>query len=86
MNDDVFLDNLLQTANYILNVLWDKNVPMTATQLTEAVNSEYETQWERKEIQEFIKLLVTEDYVDVKRKGLRLYYYALGIDEASECL
>lgn len=86
VNEDVFLDNLPRTANYILNVLWDRNVPMTIAELTEAVNEKYETQWERKDIQKFVRLLVNGDYVDVKRKGLHLYYCALGMEEAMECL
>lgn len=86
VNEDVFLDNLPRTANYILNVLWDRNEPMTVAELTEAVNTKYETQWERKDIQKFVRLLVHEDYVDAKRKGLHLYYCALGLEEALEYL
>lgn len=86
VNEDVFLDNLPRTANYILNVLWDRNAPMTIAELTEAVNEKYETQWERKDIQKFVRLLINGDYVDVKRKGLHIYYYALGMEEAMESL
>lgn len=86
VNEDVFLDNLPRTANYILNVLWDRNAQMTVAELTEAVNKKYETQWERKDIQKFIRLLVNGDYVDVKRKGLHLYYHALGLEDALEYL
>lgn len=86
MNEDVFLDNLPKTANYILNVLWDKSAPMTVAELVEAVNEKYGTQWERGEIQKFAKMLVNEDYLDVKRKGLHIYYYTLGLEEALECL
>ncbi len=86
VNDDVFLDNLPQTANYILNVLWDRNVQMTVAELTEAVNDKYGTQWERKDIQKFVRALVNGDYLDAKRKGLRLYYCPLGWEEAQEYL
>lgn len=86
VKEDVFLENLPQTANHILNILWDRNTPMTVAQLEEAVNTEYEMQWSRKEIQQFTNVLVRQDYVATKRKGFRLFYYALGIEEASECL
>lgn len=86
VNEDVILDNLPRTANYILNVLWDRNTLMTVAELTEAVNEKYETQWERRDIQKFIRLLVNGDYVAAKRKGLRLYYCALGLEDALEYL
>ena len=84
MNEDVFLENLPRTANQILNVLWDKNTMMTAEELTQEVNSKYETQWERRDIQEFINILITADYVDAKRKGFRKYYHALGMEYMEE--
>lgn len=84
MRDDVYLDNLPQTANYILNILWDRNREMTAVELTEAVNSEYDKNWEKADVQKFIDLLVTEDYVVRKRRGLRVCYHALGMEYVSE--
>lgn len=86
MNEDVILDNLPRTANYILNVLWDRNALMTIAELTEAVNEKYETQWKCRDVQKFVRLLVNGDYVVSKRKGLRLYYCALGMEEALEYL
>ena len=38
--ESVFLDNLPDTANMILNILWDRNEEMCTAELTEAVNEE----------------------------------------------
>lgn len=84
VDNEVFLDNLPRTSNRILNILWDRNKAMTAEELTEAVNVEYQTTMTRKEIQEFIKVLVNRDYVDKKRRGFRVYYYALGMEYVAE--
>lgn len=84
MDNEVFLDNLPRTSNRILNILWDRNRAMTAVELTEALKAEYETTMECKEVQEFIKVLVNRDYVDKKRKGFRVYYCALGMDDVPE--
>lgn len=35
--ESVFLDNLPDTANMILNILWDRNEEMCTAELTEAV-------------------------------------------------
>ena len=66
--ESVFLDNLPDTANMILNILWDRNEEMCTAELTEAVNEVY------------INLLIRMDYVEKKRHGLRVYYTALGSD------
>lgn len=84
MSNEVFLDNLPRTANQILNVLWDRNKAMTVVELTEAVNAEYGTHLEKREIQKFVKLLVSGDYVDIKRRGLRAYYQPLGMEYMTE--
>lgn len=86
VNEDVLLDNLPRTANYILNVLWDRNIQMTVAELTEAVNERNDTQWKRKDIQKFVRMLVNGDYVNAKRKGLHIYYCPLGWEEAQEYL
>lgn len=78
--ESVFLDNLPDTANMILNILWDRNAEMCTAELTDAVNEEYNRRWEKGMIQEFINLLVRMDYVEKKRHGLRVYYAALGSD------
>ena len=39
--ESVFLDNLPDTANMILNILWDRNEEMCTAELTEAVNEVY---------------------------------------------
>lgn len=74
------LDNLPDTANMILNILWDKNEEMCTAELTEAVNEVYNRRWEKGLIQEFINLLIRMDYVEKKRHGFRVYYTALGSD------
>ena len=56
--ESVFLDNLPDTANMILNILWDKNEEMCTAELTEAVNEVYNRRWEKGLIQEFINLLI----------------------------
>lgn len=56
--ESVFLDNLPDTANMILNILWDRNEEMCTAELTEAVNEVYNRRWEKGLIQEFINLLI----------------------------
>lgn len=73
-------DNLPDTANMILNILWDRNEEMCTAELTEAVNEVYNRRWEKGLIQEFINLLIRMDYVEKKRHGFRVYYTALGSD------
>lgn len=68
------------TANMILNILWDRNEEMCTAELTEAVNEVYNRRWEKGLIQEFINLLIRMDYVEKKRHGFRVYYTALGSD------
>lgn len=58
--ESVFLDNLPDTANMILNILWDKNEEMCTAELTEAVNEVYNRRWEKGLIQEFINLLIRD--------------------------
>lgn len=41
------LDNLPDTANMILNILWDRNEEMCTAELTEAVNEVYNRRWEK---------------------------------------
>ena len=36
--ESVFLDNLPDTANMILNILWDRNEEMCTAELTEFIN------------------------------------------------
>ncbi len=78
--ESVFLDNLPDTANMILNILWDRNRGMRTNELTQAVNETYHRAWENEVIQEFANLLVGRGYVEKKRRGLRIYYMALGAD------
>lgn len=46
--ESVFLDNLPDTANMILNILWDRNEEMCTAELTEAVNEVYNRRWEKR--------------------------------------
>ncbi len=82
--ESVFLDNLPDTANMILNILWDRNRGMRTNELTQAVNETYHRAWENEVIQEFANLLVGRGYVEKKRRGLRIYYMALGADNECE--
>lgn len=77
---DVFLDNLPDTANMILNVLWDNNRAMRIPELTTQVNNKYGTDWSEDHIKQFAKLLVTAQYAENKYRGFRKYYIALGAD------
>lgn len=45
--ESVFLDNLPDTANMILNILWDRNEEMCTDELTEAVNEVYNRRWKK---------------------------------------
>ena len=69
MKDEVFLDNLPRTANQILNVLWSRNRAMAVAELVEVVNAEYVTNLNQRELQKFIKLLVSAEYIEAKRRG-----------------
>ena len=82
--ESVFLDNLPDTANMILNILWDRNRGMRTNELTQAVNETYHRAWENEVIQEFANLLVGRGYVEKIRRGLRIYYMALGADYECE--
>ena len=78
--EDVILDNLPGTANMILNTLWDENREMTVLELTEAVNREYHTHWEKNDIKQFAEYLVHLDYVEKRYHRFKAYYVALGAD------
>ena len=82
--ESVFLDNLPDTANMILNILWYRNRGIRTNELTQAVNETYHRAWENEVIQEFANLLVGRGYVEKKRRGLRIYYMALGADYECE--
>lgn len=77
---DVILDNLPDTANIILNILWDENREMTVHELTEAVNREYHTHWGKNDIKQFAEYLVYADYVEKRYRRFKAYYVALGAE------
>lgn len=78
--EDVILDNLPDTANIILNILWCENREMTVPELTEAVNREYHTHWEKNDIKQFAEYLVFADYVEKRYRRFKAYYVALGAE------
>lgn len=80
MIDYVQLDTLPNTSNHLLNILWDRNRKMTLDELTEAVNAEFSTHWEKADVKKFAKQLVIKDYAVVKYRGFQRYYAALGSD------
>lgn len=84
MEKDTFLDNLPDTANMILNVLWDNNCEMMVPELTEKVNQKYGTDWSKEHIKEFARLLVSSDYAEKKYHGFKTYYIALGAELQAE--
>lgn len=75
--ESVFLDNLPDTANMILNILWDRNEEMCTAELTEAVNEVYNRRWEKGLIQEFINLLIRMGWTMWRRKGMDFVYITL---------
>lgn len=69
MIECVMLDTLPEKANLILNILWDRNHPMSVTELIEAL---------KEEVQDYLRFLLASDYAEKKRKGLKVLYAALG--------
>lgn len=47
MTNYVRLDNLPDTPNHLLNILWDRNCEMTLVELTEAVNEDFSKHWKK---------------------------------------
>lgn len=86
MENDVILDNLPQTSNLLLNILWDRNKAMTLDEMTEVLKAEYEVDMDRKRVSEFVRVLVFGDYVNKRRKGFHVYYSALGMEDVPEDL
>lgn len=74
----VRMDNMRDTESYLLNILWDRNQAMKLDGLTAAVNSEYSVNRNKKEIRCFLQRLIKFDYVEKERRGLKVYYKALG--------
>ncbi len=58
----VFLDNLPETANQILNVLWIENREMSVEEMTERVNQEFSTNRDWETVKQFLKMFVKWDY------------------------
>lgn len=80
-SDYICLDTLPTTSNHLLNILWDKNCEMTLEELANATNHEFSTQWSKKEVKQFLSILIQLDYAQTKRHGLKIYYSALGYGE-----
>lgn len=51
MIECVMLDTLPEKANLILNILWDRNHPMSVTELIEALKEEFSLNCEKEEVQ-----------------------------------
>lgn len=49
MIECVMLDTLPEKANLILNILWDRNHPMSVTELIEALKEEFSLNCEKEE-------------------------------------
>lgn len=81
MENFVLLDNLPDTSTFLLNILWDEGKPMLSTELMEAVNQRFSKNWTKREIKQFLDLLVEKDYITAKRKGLKVYYAALSEED-----
>ena len=79
--DGVFLDNLSDAGNMILNILWDRNREMGADELSEAVKEVYQRNLEPRVIRKNANLLVRQGYVQRRRYGVKVYYIALGAEE-----
>lgn len=58
--------------------LWDRNHPMSVTELIEALKEEFSLNCEKEEVQDYLRFLLASDYVEKKRKGLKVLYAALG--------
>ena len=71
MIECVMLDTLPEKANLILNILWDRNHPMSVTELIEALKEEFSLNCEKEEVQDYLRFLLASDYAEKKRKGLR---------------
>lgn len=78
--DCVYLDNLSDTANRVLNVLWDRNDEMSMEELLDAVNTEFHLHKEKSDITEVVRYLVRQEYIEKKRHGLKVRYIALGAE------
>ena len=78
MIECVMLDTLPEKANIILNILWDRNHPMSVTELIEALKEEFSLSCEKEEVQDYLRFLLASDYAEKKRKGLKVLYAALG--------
>ena len=76
----IYLDNLPETANVILNILWNENRRMTAEELAERVNRENHTRWTCREIRRFAEYLVRMDYAKRCYLGFQVSYMALGTE------
>lgn len=79
--EDVFLDNLPESANMILNTLWMNNRRMLVSELTEEVNKRYQKGLNENDVKEFANLLVRADYLEKKFHKFKVYYSALGYQE-----
>lgn len=78
MIECVMLDTLPEKANLILNILWDRNHPMSVTELIEALKEEFSLNCEKEEVQDYLRLLWLPTMQKRSCKGLKVLYAALG--------
>lgn len=64
MIECVMLDTLPEKANLILNILWDRNHPMSVTELIEALKEEFSLSCEKEEVQDYLRFLLASDYAE----------------------
>ena len=82
-DDYVKLDNLSDTQNHLLNILWTENREMTLDELTKQINGTYAAKWNKAEIRQFMETLVIKEYVKKQRHKLKTYYAALCLENAT---
>lgn len=83
-DDYVKLDNLSDTQNHLMNILWSENREMTLDELTKQINGIFATKWNRGEIRQFMEALVIKEYVRKQRHKLKTYYAALGLENTEQ--
>lgn len=66
MIECVMLDTLPEKANLILNILWDRNHPMSVTELIEALKEEFSLNCEKEEVQDYLRFLLASDYAETE--------------------
>lgn len=77
---DLFLDNLSEEMNMVLNVLWDVDRSISISELTDAINEKYHKNWNKTMVREVADVLVYKDYAQKERHLWNVSYRALSED------